>query len=66
MKKHELLKHAYDNYPKGTIIHVFMDEVEASGRYVVTETGINDEETGYVIYSSVCDCWAQKVFDVKK
>lgn len=48
MKKHELLKHAYDNYPKGTKFKNLATghEVTSSGNFELNETGIFNSGKG--------------------
>lgn len=63
MKKHELLKYAYDNYPKDVEVKSALtsEEFIACGKYEFGATGgISDHETGLMIYSVINNCkWAE-------
>lgn len=66
MKKHELLKHAYDNYPKGTKYkqHPYSEIINiASGNYEINDVSVYDveEDLALFIYSDKFAVWAQIV-----
>lgn len=67
MKKHELLKHAYDNYPKGTKFYQIVsgEEIVSSGKFQITLGdgcfGVCDVEKSHAVYSSPEKVWAEIV-----
>lgn len=69
MKKHELLKHAYDNYPKGTNFISFADNKEvvaSSGKFRVSQNNhqgiwVTDVETSWVVFCPDKKKWAEIV-----
>lgn len=64
MKKHELIKFAYDNYPKGTIFYQLASgkEIKSSGVFKIIEGGggfgICDDENGNGVYAQHSNRWA--------
>jgi len=68
MKKHELLKHAYDNYPKGTkFLNLGASErtlCESNGVFYADKFGVKDSETHYFIFGS--GKWAEIVTEEPK
>lgn len=66
MLKHQLLKKAYDNYPKGTIIDVYPEEVMVSGKYSIVDTGVICDETKYNVYNSITNTWAEINVNLQK
>jgi len=73
MRKWELLKYAYDNYPKGTNFIAFSRKGEAatsSGNFKFSQNShqgfwITDVETYYVVYSPNAE-WAEIVKEEAK
>ena len=70
MKKHELLKYAYDNYPKGTKFKspsIHKTEIISTGQFRLNENNdvlLDDEKGTYVKYSNSSG-WAEIVTDRK-
>jgi hypothetical protein len=60
MKKHELLKFAYDNYPKGIEVHFHGKEAtfELNGNYSFDEEGDIIDSTKRGVYLADKDKWA--------
>lgn len=69
MKKHELIKHAYDNYPKGTRIYSTSGNRtlhETQTPYLIDECGSVQDNYGWLIYYKGIDKWAEIVKDERK
>lgn len=63
MKKFELIKYAYDNYPKGTIVHSTSEngtQRTLTGIYHINEYG-SVEDSGWLVYNSSQRKWAEIV-----
>ena len=65
MKKHELLKYAYDNYPKGTKFKSAPSKIEnvSNGKFIISCTGavkMDKNERGTIIFSPI-NGWAEIV-----
>lgn len=68
MKKHELLKYAYDNYPKGTKAKsaVSSREFICDGNYYFdTTNSICNGDKWHSLYSTLTNKWAEIVTDRK-
>lgn len=69
MKKHKLLKHAYDNYPKGTIFlwpyDTIKNKVTSSGIFEFTNSGsiYDKNDTSKAVFNG--DEWAEIITEEK-
>lgn len=63
-KKWELLKHAYDNYPKGTRIYSTSQNGQISeliGEYRINDYGSIEDISSWLVFNSGIGKWAEKV-----
>lgn len=69
MKKHELLKYAYDNYQKGiNFKNIATGQiVESTGKFILSGFGVYDEGNNHYLYSVTNDDkWAEIVTEKQK
>lgn len=69
MKKHQLIKHAYDNYPKGTVFLSCVTEskITSCGVFHLSKQGsVVDSESKMFVKNYTSDKWATIVTDERK